>query len=86
MSILVWSMVGIAIWHFTVLVPDTFVGGIMGAFVAAFAGGLLSGYLLPVPGLPTENPPGLAEALWAIPGAVAGLAVSYLWGARRLDD
>jgi hypothetical protein len=34
-SIFVWAMVGIAIWHFAVVVPDRFLGGIMGAFLAA---------------------------------------------------
>ena len=83
MSVIVWSMVGIALWHFTVLLPDKFAGGIMGAFLAALVGALVTGYVLPSPGIPTENPPGLSESLWAIPGSVTALAVSYLWGARR---
>jgi uncharacterized membrane protein YeaQ/YmgE (transglycosylase-associated protein family) len=83
MSILVWIMVGIAIWHFAVLVPDRFWGGIIGAFLAAVAGALLSGYVLPVPGIPTANPPGIQEGLYALPGAVAALAVSYWYGSRR---
>jgi hypothetical protein len=82
-SIFVWSMVGIALWHFTVLVPDKFAGGIIGAFLAAFGGGLLSGYLQPAPGIPTDNP-GVSEAQWAFPGAIAGLALSYFGGARRV--
>ena len=49
MSVLVWAMVGIAFWHFAVLVPDRFTGGIIGAFLAAVAGGLAAGYLLPSP-------------------------------------
>ena len=32
MSMLVWVMMGIAIWHFMVFVPDRFWGGIVGAF------------------------------------------------------
>ena len=52
MSVLVWIMIGIAVWHFAVLVPDRFVGGIIGALLAAVGGGLLSGYLLPLPLLP----------------------------------
>lgn len=76
-------MVGIAMWHFAVLVPDRFVGGIIGAFLAALGGALLTGFLLPTPGIPTANPPGLAEALYAIPGSVLGLVASYLYGDRR---
>ena len=34
MSLLVWVMMGIAIWHFAVFVPDRFWGGIVGAFLA----------------------------------------------------
>ena len=85
MSILVWTMVGIALWHFAVLVPDHFWGGIIGAFLAALIGALVSGYLLPARGLPSANPPGVAEALWAIPGSVAALALCYWYGARRDD-
>ena len=64
MSVLVWTMVGLAMWHFAVLVPDRFYGGIMGAFIAALAGALLAGYMLPSPGLPDANPPGVQEAIW----------------------
>jgi hypothetical protein len=79
-------MVGIALWHFTVLLPDRFVGGIIGAFVAAFAGALVSGFALPQPGLPEANPPGVGEALWALPGSLIALGASYAWGARRAGD
>jgi uncharacterized membrane protein YeaQ/YmgE (transglycosylase-associated protein family) len=82
MSVLIWSMVGIAMWHFAVLVPDRFVGGIIGAFLAALGGALLTGFLLPTPGIPTANPPGLAEALYAIPGSVLALVASYVYGDR----
>jgi hypothetical protein len=83
MSVLVWAMVGIALWHFAVLVPDRFWGGIIGAFLAALAGAVASGYALPVPGLSSANPPGLSEGIWAIPGSLAALALSYWYGARR---
>jgi len=83
MSVFVWVMVGIALWHFAILVPNRFYGGIIGAFVAVAGGGLLSGLVLPVPGIPADNPPGVAQALWAIPGSLAGLAGSYPYGARR---
>ena len=85
MSVFVWVMVGIAAWHFAVLVPDRFWGGIIGAFLAAVAGALLTGYVLPSPGIPVDNPPGLEEGLWPLPGAFAGLALSYWWGVRKED-
>jgi hypothetical protein len=83
MSVLIWAMVGIALWHFSVLVPDRFWGGIAGAFVAALLGAVLTGYALPSPGISAANPPGFGEGLWAIPGSLAGLGASYWYGARR---
>jgi len=83
MSVLVWAMIGIAFWHFAVFVPDHFYGGIIGALLAALGGALVSGYLLPVPGVPGDNPPGLGEAIWAVPGTLLGLAGSYFYGARN---
>lgn len=83
MSVLVWAMVGIAVWHFAVLVPDKFTGGIIGSFLGALAGALATGYLLPVPGVPDGNPPGVSEVLWPLPGALIGLVGLYVHGARR---
>jgi uncharacterized membrane protein YeaQ/YmgE (transglycosylase-associated protein family) len=81
-SILIWVMVGIAIWHVAVLVPDRFWGGIIGAFLAALLGAIASGYALPTPGIPLDNPPGWSEALWPVPGSLLALTASYLYGAR----
>src|SRR5439155_15572684 len=63
MSVFVWSMVGIAIWHFTVFVPDRFAGGIVGAFLAAWIGGVASGFVIEGFALPSDNPPGMRHAL-----------------------
>ena len=82
MSVFVWVMIGVALWHFSVLVPDRFYGGIIGALIAAVGGALASGYLLPSPGVPPHNPPGLTEALWPIPGSIVALLATYLYGAR----
>jgi hypothetical protein len=82
-SVFVWAMMGIGLWHFAVFLPDRFWGGTAGAFAAALAGSLVSGYLLPEPGLPTDNPPGVAQAFWAVPGALLGMATAYWYGARR---
>ena len=82
-ALMVWVMVGIALWHFAVLVPDRFVGGIFGAFLAAVAGAVVTGYLLPAPGFPSANPPGIAEGVYALPGSIAALAATYWAGARR---
>jgi uncharacterized membrane protein YeaQ/YmgE (transglycosylase-associated protein family) len=83
MSVFVWVMVGVALWHLSVLVPDRFYGGIVGALLAAVLGALVSGYLLPVPGIPPHNPPGLSEALWPLPGSLIALLATYIFGVRR---
>jgi len=83
LSIFVWSMVGIALWHFTIFVPDKFAGGIVGAFGAAWLGALVSGFLFEGFALPSHNPPGMRHALYALPGSVIGLGLCYGYGARR---
>src|SRR3954454_7681527 len=81
MSIFVWVMMGIAIWHACVLVPDRFYGGLIGAFLTAVVGAAASGFLLPVPGVPPPNPPGLDQALWPVPGCLIGRVALYFYGA-----
>ena len=84
MSMLVWVMMGIAIWHFTVWVPDHFWGGIVGALLAAIAGSVLFGLLVSGFTIPGESDTHLLAAIESIPGALLGLGVSY-WYGMRLD-
>ena len=83
-GMVVWVMMGIAVWHFTVFVPDRFWGGIVGAFLAAIAGGrdvrLHRERLHRARARTTRSS---IQALIAIPGAMIGLAVSYFYGAAR---
>ena len=44
MAALVWVMMGLALWHFTVFLPDHFWAGIVGAFVATYLGQGLGWY------------------------------------------
>jgi hypothetical protein len=83
MSMLVWVMMAIAIWHFTIWLPDRFVGGIVGAFLAAIIGAVLFGFFVSGATVPGRHGTHLEQALIAIPGALIGLAICYLWGARR---
>jgi hypothetical protein len=80
MNLLVWLMMGIAVWHFAVFVPDRFWGGIVGAFGAAAIGAVAIGFALAAGDI---TGPSLVTALEAIPGAIAGLAASWFYGARR---
>ena len=80
MSLIVWVMMGIAVWHFTVFVPDRFWGGIVGAFLAASISGVLFGLIVNGGSVPGQSDTDLAQALIAIPGALIGLGLSYWYG------
>jgi hypothetical protein len=82
MSVLVWAMMGIALWHFTVFLPDRFWGGIVGAFLCAIAGAVIVGLLANGLTIPGRHDTHIAQALLAVPGALLGLAACYLYGAR----
>ena len=86
MSVFVWSMVGIAFWHFTIFVPDKFAGGIIGALLAAWFGGLAAGFVLEGLALPSDYPPGLHHALYAVPGSRGARLACYLHGTRAQRD
>jgi hypothetical protein len=73
---------GVALWHFTVFVPDRFWGGIVGAFVGSAAGGMVSGAIAQIALGEGIGDTTLATALYAIPGCVVGLAIVYAIGAR----
>jgi len=84
MSLLAWTMMAIAIWHFTVFVPDRFWGGIVGAFGAAIVGAVVVGLLVHGFSIPGQHDTTLVEAFIAIPGALAGLGACYFVGDRKL--
>jgi hypothetical protein len=82
MALLVWAMMGIAIWHFAVFVPDHFWGGIVGAFVAAILGAVVIGLLVQGFAGRDIDTTDIGTALTAVPGAALGLAVGYGFGLR----
>ena len=72
MAVLVWAMMGIAIWHFTVFLPDHFWGGIVGAFLVALIGvGRSSASCSPASPSPANDDITLLTALEGIPGRAA---------------
>jgi ABC-type tungstate transport system substrate-binding protein len=85
MSMLVWVMMAIAVWHFTVWVPDHFYGGIVGAFLAAIAGAVVFGFVVAGFTVPGQHDTSILQALVALPGTLVGLAVSWLYG-RHLEQ
>ena len=83
MAMLVWVMMGIAVWHFTVFLPDHFYGGIVLGFLAAVIGSALFGVIVSGFTIPGQDDTDLLQALIAIPGAVIALAALYFYGAQR---
>ena len=82
MAAVVWFTMGVALWHFTVFVPDRFRGGIVGAFLGAAGGAMVSGAIFQIAQGLSIGDTDLATALYAVPGTLAGLGVVYLAGIR----
>jgi hypothetical protein len=83
MAMFAWIMMGLAIWHFTIFLPDRFLGGIVGAFLGALFGSALFGLLVNGFTIPGQNDTHVLQALEAAPGAVIGIAAVYFEGVRR---
>jgi hypothetical protein len=82
MAVVVWFTMGIALWHFTVFMPDRFWQGIVGAFIGAVIGSVVFGLLtLTVTGKSLGDTD-LVTALLAVPGVAIGLAVVWFIGVR----
>ena len=82
MALLVWFMTGIALWHFTVFLPDRFWQGIVGAFVGAVTGAMASGAIAQIASGRGIGDTDVATVLYAVPGIALGLACAYVLGMR----
>lgn len=82
MALVVFFIMGIALWHFTVFVPDRFWQGIVGAFLGAVIGSLVFGLIVQEISGKTLGETDVSTALIAIPGTLIGLAVVYALGVR----
>jgi predicted membrane-bound spermidine synthase len=83
MALLGWVMMGIAIWHFTVFLPDRFWGGIVGAFLGAVVGSVLAGLLFHAFDIPSQADTNILTVLEAVPGCLIGMGVIWLIGVRQ---
>jgi hypothetical protein len=83
MGLLAWVMMGLALWHFTIWLPDRYWGGIVGGLVGALVGAILFGLAVNGFHVPGRHDTDIATALEAIPGALIGMAFIYFEGARR---
>ena len=83
MAIVVWFTMGIALWHFTVFLPDHFWQGIVGAFLGAVTGAMASGAIIQIASGRGVGETDLGTAFAAVPGVLVGLAVVYAIGLRE---
>jgi ABC-type Fe3+ transport system permease subunit len=88
MGLLAWLMMGLAVWHFTIFLPDRFWGGIVGAFVGSLIGAIVVGVIIysvrvSEVKIPGQRATDVGVVLYAIPGALIGIALVYLEGMRR---
>jgi hypothetical protein len=84
MGMLAWVMMGLALWHFTIWLPDRYWGGIVGAFVGALAGAILVGFAIAGFHVPGRHATHIGTALEGIPGALLGMAIIYFVGGRQV--
>lgn len=82
MALVVFFIMGIAIWHFTVFVPDRFWQGIVGAFLGAVLGAIVFGLIVQAASGKSLGDTDLSTALVAIPGTLIGLGIVYAIGVR----
>ena len=85
MAALVWTMVGLALWHFTVFLPDNFYGGIVGAFCGALLGANIFGIIVNLGSIPGESGTDLLTGVEAIPGTLIGLGIMWWLGVRQMS-
>jgi hypothetical protein len=86
MALLVWVMVGLALWHFTVFLPDNFYGGIVGAFCGALLGSIVFGLIIHLGSVPGESDTNFLTGIEAIPGALLGMYVVWFLGIREIRE
>ena len=83
MSLLVYFTMGIALWHFTVFLPERFWQGIVGAFLGATLGAVIFGGIVEIISGKGVGDTDITTALTAIPGVAIGLAIVWAIGVRQ---
>jgi hypothetical protein len=82
MALLAWVIIGLAVWHFTIWLPDRCWGGIVGAFIGAIVGATLVGLMIHGFSVPGRHSTDLVTAIEGIPGAAIGIGLVYAEGMR----
>jgi hypothetical protein len=83
MGALAWTMMGLALWHFTIFLPDRCWAGIVGAFLGCVFGAIIFGLLINGFAVPGQDDTHLLTAVEAIPGTLIGYGVVYWLGMRQ---
>jgi hypothetical protein len=90
MGALAWTMMGLALWHFTIFLPDRCWGGIIGAFLGSVFGAVIFGLVIHGFSVPGQSDTDLLTTLEAVPGSILGVAFFYWLGvgkeARDADE
>ena len=85
MGALAWTMMGLALWHFTIFIPDRFWAGIVGAFLGSVLGAIFFGLLIHGFSVPGQDDTNILTVLESVPGSILGVALVYWIGARAED-
>ena len=83
MGAFAWVMMGIALWHFTIFLPDRCWAGIIGAFLGCLLGALAFGFVVNGFSVPGQDDTNVLTAMQGVPGAALGFGLFYLIGARQ---
>jgi len=82
MALVVFFIMGIALWHFTVFIPDRFWQGIVGAFLGAVLGSVIFGLIVQEASGKSLGDTDVSTALISVPGVLIGLGIVYAIGMR----
>ena len=68
MGALAWTMMGLALWHFTIFIPDRFWAGIVGAFLGSVFGAIIFGFAINGFTVPGQDDTNILTVLESVPG------------------
>ncbi|HEX5610502.1 MAG TPA: hypothetical protein VFX45_10485 [Solirubrobacterales bacterium] len=83
MALVVFFTMGIALWHFTVFLPERFWQGIVGAFLGSVLGSVIFGLIVQEASGKSLGDTDFGTALLAIPGTAIGLSIVWYLGVRE---
>ncbi len=86
MGALAWTMMGLALWHFTIFIPDRFWAGIVGAFLGSVFGAIIFGLAIHGFTVPGQDDTNILTTLEAVPGSILGVALVYFIGKRSEES